>query len=717
MEHNPSRREFLRSSGVLTIAFYLSSVEAQSPGQSKTSFAGRPVELNAFVRVNVDNTVTIVSKHNELGQGAHTGMATLIAEELDAAWSQIRVQGAPAADERYNHLEWHAQATGGSSSIAESYEQMRKAGAAARAMLVSAAAAQWGVAADQITVRDGVLSHSQSGRRASFGELTERAASMPVPSNPALKDPKNFRLIGKKAPRKDSREKTNGSARYASDVNLPGMLTAVVAHPPLFGAKIRSFDARAASKLPGVVDVVQISTGVAVVASSFWAAKQGRDALIVQWDETAAFRSGSTEVLAEYRALATKPGRIAKNVGDVETALEAAARRLDWTFDFPFLAHATMEPMSCAVQFKDGVCEIWNGVQSEAANQAAVAPIFGVKPAAVKINSLYAGGSFGRRASPHMDYLVEGAQIVKALGKPVPVKLLWTREDDTRAGFYRPLYHHAIKAGMDSSGKLVAWRHRIVGQSVLIGTSFEKIMVKDGLDSSSVEGAANLPYEIPHFRVDLHTTQNGVPIQWWRSVGSTHTAFSTEVVIDELAAVAGLDSVEFRRQLLTGKPRHRGVLDLAASKAGWGKPLPKNRGRGVALHESFNSFVAQVAEVTVLEDGGFRVDRVVCAVDCGVAVNPDVIKAQMEGGIAFGLSAALHGAITIKEGRVEQSNFHDYRPLRINEMPKVEVHIVPSLEKPTGVGEPGVPPIAPAVANALAMATGKRLRNLPLVLA
>ena len=586
-------------------------------------------------------------------------------------------------------FEWHAQATGGSTSIAESYEQMRKAGAAARAMLVSAAAAQWGVAADQITVRDGVVSHRESGRRALFGELTERAASMPVPSNPALKDPKNFRLIGKKAPRKDSHEKTNGIAQYASDVNLPGMLTAVVAHPPLFGAKVRSFDARAAKKLPGVVDVVEIPTGVAVVASGFWAAKQGRDALIVQWDETAAFRSDTTEVLAEYRALATKPGRIAKNVGDVETALEAAARRLDSTFDFPFLAHATMEPMSCAVQFKDGVCEIWNGVQSDGANQAVVAPIFGVKPAAVKINSLYAGGSFGRRASPEMDYLAEAAQIVKALGTLVPVKLLWTREDDTRAGFYRPLYHHAIKAGLDSSGKLVAWRHRIVGQSVITGTSYDALMVKDGIDSSSVEGAADLPYEIPHFRVDLHTTQNGVPIQWWRSVGSSHTAFSTEVAIDELATVAGRDPVEFRRQLLTGEPRHRGVLDLAASKAGWGKPLPKNRGRGVALHESFNSFIAQVAEVTVLEDGGFRVDRVVCAVD-GVAVNPDVITAQMEGGIAFGLSAALHGAITVKEGRVEQSNFHDYRPLRINEMPKVEVYIVPSLEKPSGVGEPGV---------------------------
>jgi isoquinoline 1-oxidoreductase beta subunit len=330
---------------------------------------------------------------------------------------------------------------------------------------------------------------------------------------------------------------------------------------------------------------------------------------------------------------------------------------------------------------------------------------------------LYAGGSFGRRANPHSDYLVEAAHIVKAINGAAPVKLQWTREDDTRAGYFRPLYYHSIRAGLDGSGKLVGWQHRIVGQSILAGTAFESMMVKDGIDATSVEGAATLPYDIPNMQVELHTTKVGVPVQWWRSVGSTHTAFSTETLIDELAAAAGQDPVAFRRAMLDKHPRHRGVLDLAAEKAGWGKPLAKGRGRGIAVHESFNTFVAEVAEVTLLKDGGFRVDRVVCAVDCGVAVNPDVIRAQMEGCIGYGLSAALHGAVTLKDGRVEQSNFHDYRPLRINEMPRVEVYIVPSTEKPTGVGEPGVPPIAPAVANALAAATGKRLRNLPLKLA
>ncbi|MGZ5150090.1 MAG: xanthine dehydrogenase family protein molybdopterin-binding subunit, partial [Burkholderiales bacterium] len=502
-----------------------------------------------------------------------------------------------------------------------------------------------------------------------------------------------------------------------SDVKLTGMLTALVAHSPLFGATVKTFDAAKAKAVSGVVNVVQIPTGVAVLGTSFWAARQGRNALSVEWDESGANKIGSAELLTQYKALAAKPGLAALKSGDVDKALAGAAKTLEGSFEFPYLAHSAMEPMNCVIQLKDGVCEVWNGEQFQTVDQGNVARVVGLKPEQVKLNMLFAGGSFGRRANPQSDYLVEAAQIVKAINGSAPVKLQWTREDDTRAGYFRPLYFHTLRAGLDSQGKVVGWQHRIVGQSILAGTPFEPMMVKDGIDATSVEGASNLPYEIPAMLVDLHTTKGAVPVQWWRSVGSTHTAFSTETFIDELAAAAGKDPVAFRRAMLDKHPRHRGVLDLAAAKAGWGKPLPKGRARGVAVHESFNTFVAQVAEVTVLDKGTFRVDRVVCAVDCGVAVNPDVIRAQMEGGIGYGLSAALHGAITLKDGRVEQSNFNDYRPLRINEMPRVEVYIVASNEKPTGVGEPGVPPIAPAVANALAAATGQRLRNLPLRLA
>jgi isoquinoline 1-oxidoreductase beta subunit len=721
IKHDAARRDFLRAGAALTVAFYLPETRGQSSGPGKTAAAAAPsqVELapNAFVRIGGDSSVTVMAKHVEMGQGTYTGLATLVAEELDADWQQVRVEGAPADAGRYNNLFWGpTQGTGGSTAIANSYEQLRKAGATARAMLVSAAAETWRVPAAQITVSNGVLTH-KSGRKATFGALAEKAAAMPVPSDVKLKDPKQFRLIGKRVPRKDSRAKTNGTAQFTIDVKLPGMLTAVVAHAPLFGAKAKSFDAVKTKAIRGVVNVVQIPNGVAVLATNFWSAKQGRDALSVQWDETGANRLGSAELLTQYKALAAKPGLAALKSGDVDKALAGAAKTIEAAFEFPYLAHSAMEPMNCVIQLKDGACQVWNGEQFQTVDQANVAGVLGLKPDQVKLNMLYAGGSFGRRANPQSDYLVEAAHIVKATNGTAPVKLQWTREDDTRAGYFRPLYYHTIRAGLDSSGKLVGWQHRIVGQSILAGTPFEPMLVKDGIDPTSVEGASNLPYQIPNMLVDLHTTKGAVPVQWWRSVGSTHTAFSTETVIDELAVAAGQDPVAFRRTLLGKHPRHRGVLDLAAAKAGWGKPLPKGRARGVAVHESFNTLVAQVAEVTVLGNGAFRVDRVVCAVDCGVAVNPDVIRAQMEGGIGYGLSAALHGAITLKDGRVEQSNFHDYRPLRINEMPRVEVYIVPSSEKPTGVGEPGVPPIAPAVANALAAATGQRLRNLPLRLA
>ncbi len=714
---NESRRRFLHAAGGLTLAIYLPAATAAKGSHKASTMQFEP---NAFLRIADDNTVTVISKHLEMGQGTYTGLATIVAEELDADWSQVRVESAAADAKHYNNLAWGpVQGTGGSTAIANSWEQLRKAGASARAMLVSAAAQQWKVPPADIAVEGGTVMHKASGRKASFGQLARAASEEAPPADVKLKDPKDFRLIGRRIPRKDSADKTTGKAVFTQDIHLPGMLTAVVAHPPRFGAKVKSFDAAKARAIKGVVDVVQIPTGVAVLARDTWSAKKGRDALSVAWDESAAFKLGSGEILGKYHELANSSGKVAARNGDADKALGSAARTLEAAYDFPYLAHAAMEPMNCVVRLgKDG-CEVWNGEQMQTVDQMAVAALFGLAPEKVRINTLYAGGSFGRRANKDSDYVLEAAQIVKAIGGRAPVKLVWMREDDMRAGYYRPLFHHRLWAGLDEQGRLVGWRHRLVGQSILAGSPFAA-MLKDGIDPVSVEGAANLPYAIPNMQVELHTpTDVTVPVLWWRSVGSTHTAFSTECFIDELAQAAGKDPVAWRLSMLDQHPRHAAVLKLAADKAGWSNPLPagkegERRGRGVAVHESFKSYVAQVAEVTVQKDGSYRVDRVVAAVDCGVPINPDVIRAQVEGAIGFALSAVLHGAITLTEGKVDQSNFNDYQPLRISAMPRIEVHIIPSAANPTGIGEPGVPPLAPAVANALAAATGKRVRQLPI---
>ncbi|MDQ6621222.1 MAG: xanthine dehydrogenase family protein molybdopterin-binding subunit [Pseudomonadota bacterium] len=727
----PARRNFLKISAVagagLTLGFRLEHAIAQatsgSPAQAGTATAA--FAPNAFVRIGSDNTVTVIAKHLEMGQGTYTGLATILADELGAAWSQVRVEGAPADNERYKNLLFGAQGTGGSTAIANSWEQLRNAGATARAMLASAAAAQWKVPADSLVVKEGVVSHA-NGKKATFGQLAGAAASMPVPTQVKLKDPKDFTLIGQRAPRKDSRAKSTGTARFTLDMKLPDMLTAVVLHPPRFGAQVRSFDASAVTKIAGVRYVVQVPNGVAVVATNFWTAKKGRDALVVEWNDEPAFKFSSSQILADYKKLALQPGTVAKTTGDAAKALAGASKTLQAAYEFPYLAHAAMEPLDCVVKLGADRCEIWNGEQFQGLDVPAVAKAVGMKPEQVTINMLYAGGSFGRRANVDSDYVLEAVAIAKELARngkrDIPVKLVWTREDDMRGGYYRPAYFHTLSAGLDGSGNIVAWQHRIVGQSIATGTAMEAQMVKNGIDPTSVEGAANLPYAIPNLLVDLHSPKVGVPVLWWRSVGSTHTAFSTETFIDELAASAGKDPVAFRRALLADKPRHLAALDLAVREARWEMPLApaasgERRGRGVAVHESFNTVVAQIAEVTVRRDNSIKVDRVVCAVDCGIAVNPDIVRAQMEGGIGFGLSAALHGAITLKDGVVEQSNFHDYPVLRINEMPLVDVYIVPSTAAPTGVGEPATPVIAPAVANAIAAATGTRLRNLPLRMA
>ncbi len=709
-----SRREFLRVTAVagtgLTLAVYAQGCGPRGERGDQAT-AAEPVFLpNAFVRIAEDGSVTVVSKHLEMGQGTYTGLATIVAEELDADWKRVRVEGAPADATKYSNLAFGVQGTGGSSSIANSYEQLRKAGATARAMLVAAAAAKWGVDPAGLTTENSVVSNPATGKRADYGSLATAAAALPVPENVPLKDPSAFRLIGKTAPRVDAKEKTNGKAQFTQDVTLPGLLTAVVAHPPRFGATVRSFDAAAAKAVPGVRDVVQIPNGVAVLADGFWAARQGRDKLTIDWDESKAFTQSSPDLFAQYRSLVAKPGKVARKVGNAAGQL-SRGRPVEAVYEFPFLAHATMEPLNCVVRLSKDRCEIWNGVQLQTPDQMAVAALTGLKPEQVSITMLYAGGSFGRRASSKSDYILEAVTIAQAIEGRAPVKLVWTREDDMRAGSYRPMYVHAVRGSVDGDGRLVAWQQRVAGQSIMKGTAFEG-MIQNGIDPTSVEGASDMAYAIPNLQVELHPTDLPVPILWWRSVGHTHTAFVVETFMDELATAARKDPVEFRSALLAGAPRRLAVLKLAAEKAGWGTPLPAGRARGIAVHESFSTHVAEVAEVS-LENGKPRVHRVVCAVDCGVAVNPDIIRMQMESGIAFALSAALYGAITLKDGRVEQGNFDTYQVLRMGEMPQVEVHIVPSDAAPTGVGEPGVPPLAPAVANAMFQLTGKRVRTLP----
>ncbi len=535
-----------------------------------------------------------------------------------------------------------------------------------------------------------------------------------MPNDVPLKEPKDFKLIGQKLPRVDVPPKTNGTAQFTIDVTFPDMLVALLQRPPLFGATVKSFDASATKAVPGVVEVLQVPRGVAVVAKSFWAAKLGRDALKVEWDDSKAEKRSTAAILAEYRTLAERPGMPARKDGDAAAALKGPAKVVTATYEFPYLAHAPMEPLDAVVKLDANGCEIWCGDQFQTVDQANAAATAGLKPEQVKIHTLLAGGSFGRRANMGSDYIVEAVSIAKALGSNgVPVKLQWTREDDIRGGLYRPVYVHRLEAALDKDNRLVGWQHRIVGQSIMAGTAMAPVMVKNGIDGTSVEGAANLPYAIPNMSVELNTTETGVPVLWWRVVGSSHTAYATEAFIDEIAHAAGKDPLALRRTMLDHHPRHKAVLELAASAAGWGSPLPKGKGRGIAVAEAFGTYVAQVAEVTVAPDGKIKVDRVVCAVDCGTPINPDVITAQMEGGVGFGLGAVLYGAITLKDGQVEQTNFDAYQVLRIDEMPKVEVHIVSSSEAPTGVGEPGVAPIGPAVANAVFAVTAKRLRVLP----
>jgi isoquinoline 1-oxidoreductase beta subunit len=687
-----------------------SSAMAAAPGPEGA--ATGPLAPNQFVRVGTDNLVTIVCKHHEMGQGNATGLASMAADELDADWSLVRTEFAPADAKLYANLAFGMQGTGGSSAISNSYVQMRSAGATARAMLVAAAAEAWKVPASEIKASKSVLTHA-SGKRATYGEMAAAAAKQTPPANPVLKTPAQFTLMGKSdaTPRVDSLEKCTGKATYTIDVKLPGLLTAVIAWPPSFGAKLVSFDAADAKKVKGVTDVVQVPEGVAVVATGTWAALQGRRALKVVWDEAESGKLDSDALLAQYKAQAATAGKPFARPAKDAPAAQAVAKTIEAVYEFPFLAHATMEPMNCVAWLHDGMLETWSGHQFPTFDHMFAAKAAGLPMEKVRLHTLVSGGSFGRRANAYSDFTVAAVNVAKAINGRAPVRLQYSREDDMGAGLYRPMYVHAVKAGLDAQGQIAGWQHTVVGQSIMAGTAME-MMVKDGIDPTSVEGVSPSIYALPMLSADLHTTTAAPKPLWWRSVGNTHTAYVMETMMDELARAAGRDPLAFRLALLGKSDRAAGVLKLAADKAGWGKPTRAGMAQGLAVHESFGSFVAQVADVS-MKDGKVKVERVVCAVDCGIAVNPDVIKAQMEGCIGFALGALYYGEIEVRNGRAAQRNFDTYKSLRIHEMPKVEVYIVPSTVAPSGVGEPGVPPLAPAVANAVARLGGPRVRRLP----
>ena len=708
-----TRRTAVQGIAGLVIGLYLPRGLRQA--SAAAAIPAAPFAPNAFVRIGTDNTVTVLIKHIEFGQGPFTGLSTLVAEELDADWSQMRAEHAPSNPDLYKNLFLGVQGTGGSSAIANSYEQMRQAGATARAMLVDAAAQTWRVPASEITVERGVLRHARTRRQGRFGQFTEAAARLPVPSNVKLKDPSTFRLIGKDRSVKklDAAAKTNGTAKFTLDIREPGMLTVVVARPPRFGARVASFDAAEARGVRGVVDVRQIPSGVAVYADGFWPARKARDLLRINWDESGAERRGSEQLVAEYRALAGAPGIVAAAHGDVDAALSRASKVIEAEFVFPYLAHATMEPLDGYLRWDGQRAVARFGSQFQTADHQMIARVLGLPVERVELETMLAGGSFGRRAQQTMHVAAELAEVAKAIGPGRPVKVVWTREDDMRGGYYRPLVVHRMR-GAVQDGKVVAWSDTTVTQSLLKGSAFEG-MIQNGIDASSIEGSREIPYDVANFRCDMHTTDVGVPVLWWRSVGHTHTAYAVECFVDELLQAAGQDPVTGRLAMMGKAPREAGVLRAVADLARWSGPGPVNgRARGVAVVQSFNTYVAEIAEVS-LEGGLPRVHKVWCAVDCGVAVNPDVVRAQMEGGIGFGLGHALYAQITLDDGRPVQGNFDGYRSLRIHEMPAVEVTIVRSSEKPTGVGEPGLPPIAPAVANALGRLGVERPRRLPMI--
>lgn len=695
-----TRRDFLKGSaataGALTIGFVL-------PITTRYAQAADQFAPNAFLRLETDGKISVLCGLSEMGQGVHTGIAMLVAEELDADWQQVSVQQAPV-DEAYNNPLFGLQGTGGSTSIRGHWEPMRKAGAAARQMLVAAAAAKWQVEPAECRTENARVIH-RDGRSLSYGELVSAASGLPLPGEPTLKNPADFRILGKELTRLDTPAKLNGSAEFGLDVRLPGMLVAVMAHAPVPGAKVVSVDDAAAKAIPGVRHVLRIPQGVAVLADGYWPALKGRDALTVRWEDGSLGKLTSAEVSRTLHSAAKQPGAVARDDGDLSAA---SATQLSASYEVPYLAHACMEPMNCTVWVKGDSAEVWSPSQGPGPHRDIVARLAGVAAEKVDFHTTYLGGGFGRRFAP--DFTIPTTLLSKAAG--APVKLVYTREDDMRAWFYRPAAVASFEAGLDDQGKPVSLLARVAAPSIMLAANFVEELPK-GIDEPAVEGIQDCPYGIPNLRVEYARTEPGVQVWFWRSVGHSQNAFFLESFIDEMAAAAGKDPVAYRRELLAEQPRLRAALDLAAEKAGWGNVLPSDVHRGVAVASSFGSHVAQVAEVSVSSAGQIRVHRIVAAVDCGRTVNPAIIRRQIEGATVYGLSAALYEQITFKNGRVEQGNFDDFPILRMNEMPKVEVHIVPSTENPGGIGEPGLPPATPAVMNAVYAATGKRIRRLP----
>ncbi|MEQ1606953.1 MAG: xanthine dehydrogenase family protein molybdopterin-binding subunit [Pyrinomonadaceae bacterium] len=710
------RRSFLKASiiagGAAVFGFSLPSATRAA---ERFGAALEPVadfQPNAFIKIAKDGRVTVVVGQVEMGQGVYTSLPQIVADELDVDWANVSYEAA-AADKAFINPAMGMQGTGGSSSVKGLFAPLRKSAATVREMLIAAAAQTWNVPADTCKAEAGKVIHSASNRSIAYGELLEAAAKIAPPANPKLKDPKDFKYIGKGVKRLDSPDKVSGKAIYGIDVKVPGMLTATIMRSPVIGGKVKTVDDAAAKAIKGVTNVISLDYGVAVVAENFSAARKGRGALKVTWDEGSMATVSSETIYATFAAAADKnKGLVAKKTGDVADGKTKAAKTVEAVYWTPFIAHATMEPMTFTADVRKDGAEVWGGIQAQMLVQQTVAATAGVQVDKVKVNTTLLGGGFGRRFE--MDYVIDATLLSKAVGKPV--KVIWTREDDMQNDVYRPATYNKMSAGLDASGNPVFWHHRIVNDAIMAraGKAFGFILKDDQLDSSSFEGAHDLPYAFPNFQCDWVRKDTGVPVGFWRSVGSSHTAFSTECFLDELAFAAGKDPVAFRLSLLDKHPRHAGVVKLAADKAGWGKPAEAGIFRGIAVHESFGSYVAQVAEVSVAKDGKLRVHRVVCAVDCGQVVNPAIVAAQMESSIVYGLSAALYSEITIKDGRIQQKNFSDQKVLRMNEMPKVEVYIVPSTENHGGVGEPGTPPIAPAVVNAIFAATGKRVRSLPI---
>ena len=719
-----SRRQFIKLAGASGLALGFvpaGAVRAAASGGGDVAELKPNQQPDEFLRIDPDGTVTIRINRLEFGQGSHTGLARVLADELDADWLKVRAELAPAA-EAYKDPIFDIQMTGGSNSIQNSFTQYRELGARARAMLIEAAARQWGVDAHTVKTREGRLL-SADGRSAGYGEMSAAAMALPVPASVTLKTPDRFRLIGKAADRLDTPAKSTGRQSFGIDARRPGMKTVLIARPPHFGGVVAGFDDRDAREVRGVDHVMQVdldrgATGVAIVADGFWPAKMARDKLGVEW-RAPDDRADTRELEAQFRQLLGRDGVMAR-AGDV-SGLAGAARTISADFSFPFLAHSPMEPLNALVEVtgtgSGRRCDIWTGTQFQTIDQATVAAILGLKPPQVHIHTMFAGGGFGRRATPTADYLADAARVMKAwlaAGRSEPLKVVWTREDDVRGGYYRPFTMHRAEIGLDENGNVSAWKHTIVSPSILKGTAFEQFLVKDGVDATAVEGVADTAYDLP-VAATVHHPEVPVPVLWWRSVGHTHSAFVMETLIDRIAREGNQDPVALRRKLLAGHPRHLAALDLAVEKSGYGvKPLPSGQAWGVAVHESFNSVVAHVVELSI-EGGRPKLHQVTSAIHCNLAVNPRSVEAQVQGAALMAIGMTLDGAeITLRDGQVRQSNFHDYIVPRMPDMPPFDVHIVPSGDPPTGVGEPGLPPMAPAIANAIHALTGNPVQSLPI---